>query len=203
LLRAITFDESLPCAHLSGFLYSSITFAFLLVIVSFGTLVHETNWKIFFKTFFFKKKKTKQKKRNLSHSEGQDQDQPLGAKSSGPVGKPRQTRGQQTKHRFWPFIWKARDGARLTPSTKLRGNRDTAQVQRPSIRAFPAVTCACLPAAGGNAGSSTQRLARLPQHAHRCCPPRSRTLSSPHAPVPAQTPSRSATRSAQTYSYRS
>lgn len=53
LLRAIMFDESLPRTHLSGFLYSSITFAFLLVIVSFGTLVHETNWKIFFKTIFF------------------------------------------------------------------------------------------------------------------------------------------------------
>lgn len=57
LLSAL--DESLPYAHLSVFLYSSITFAFLLGIVSFGTLVHETNWNIFFKTIFFKKNKKK------------------------------------------------------------------------------------------------------------------------------------------------
>lgn len=64
VLRDTAFHESLPCAHLSGFLYSSFTFAFLLVIVSFGTLVHETNWNIFFKTIFFKKKnKTEKKKR--------------------------------------------------------------------------------------------------------------------------------------------
>lgn len=66
LLRVITFDESLPCTHLSGFLYSSITFAFVLVLISSGTLVHETKWKIFFKTVFFKKKKTQHKKRDKS-----------------------------------------------------------------------------------------------------------------------------------------
>lgn len=61
LLRATALDESLLYAHLSVFLYSSITFAFLLGIVSFRTLVHETNWNIFFKTIFFKKNKKKKK----------------------------------------------------------------------------------------------------------------------------------------------
>lgn len=101
LLRALTFEEPLPRAHLSDFLYSSITFAFLLVIVSFGTLVHETNWKIFFKTIFFKKKK----KKRQDSSKPQRRTGPPAALGSG-AGKAK-AGAEAAKRRCWLFIWKA------------------------------------------------------------------------------------------------
>lgn len=56
--------KSLPCTHLSeGFLYSSITFAFLLVSYILELLVQD-------KLFSLKRKKKKIHKRNISHSRG-------------------------------------------------------------------------------------------------------------------------------------
>lgn len=197
--RNTTFDESLPCANSSeGFLYSSIMFAFLFVLIlRVPKLIRQTG---IFSLKHFSLERKRKKKTNLSHGKGQDQHQPLGANSSGSMGKPRQVRRQHTKHIFWPFIQEVWDWERLMmPKPKLRGIGNVAQCHRLNLRALLAVTCKFLSC---DQREHTRNVTKAsppacsPQHTHQCSP---RTHEYIHAALLAQTQSLSLPHIAHTH----
>lgn len=153
-------------SHVSGWLYSSITCAFLLVMGGLGTRIHETNGKIFFP------KKTGIKIKTNLH---QARQQPLGG--HGNLGTARRSQGQSTGI----SLLSGKLGE-ANAQTQLDGDRDSAQCQGRDIGALPAAARALSPAANGMLEASKASLALLCSPTHSGC---AQTWTQPPAPCPA------------------